>query len=192
MDGPYALQGIGASKPSFSTSSSKLVVTQSQDGCTVSGVQSVLTTTKRCSKKTCRTHHHYNYRKVEGEKLHRLPLEDVQYVFVNSKLGFSSDFLDYHNALQFRSGINRNAIEFAQAEVLWQDSHQHFRCHRECTAVQLYYLVLQEASEMWASSQNSVRNRLLSIKIEDPPHADFLETYSSWLRFGSGARSKRS
>ena len=187
MDGPYALRGAGPSKPSCSASSSKLMeIVAPLTSCVecqaplapahivpgrlygLTGVQAIHMVTKRCTKKTCRAHHHYNYRKVEGEKFHGLPLEDMQYVFVNSKLGFSRDFLDYHNALQFRGGISQLRRRSSG------------KIHISTSAAQLYYLVLQEGSEMWASSKPADRSRLLSIKVEDPLHADFLKIYSSW------------
>ncbi|CAE7546453.1 unnamed protein product, partial [Symbiodinium microadriaticum] len=94
---------------------------------------------KRCSKKTCRVHHHYNYRKVEGQKYHSLDLDQMEYIFVNSKVGFSRQFLDYHNALQFRGGLSHNAIMFAQGEIIWEDRDQHARWHIEYANAQLYY-----------------------------------------------------
>ena len=57
-------------------------------------VEEVSMMIKRCSKKTCRTHHHYNYKKVEGQKYHSLDLDKTDYIFVNRKLGFSRQFLD--------------------------------------------------------------------------------------------------
>ena len=60
---------------------------------TLRGMEDMSMINKRCSKKTCRVHHHYNYRKVEGHKYHTLDLEKMDYVFVNSKLGFSDSSL---------------------------------------------------------------------------------------------------
>ncbi|CAE7455345.1 unnamed protein product, partial [Symbiodinium sp. CCMP2456] len=99
------------------------------------GVEGISMVIKRCSKKTCRAHHHYNYRKVEGQKYHSLDLDQMEYIFVNSKVGFSRQFLDYHNALQFRGGLSHNAIMFAQGEVMWEDRDQHARWHMEYEVV---------------------------------------------------------
>ena len=50
---------------------------------------------------------------------HTLALEDMEYIFINSKVGFAIDFLDYHAALQFRGPLSNNTIEHAQSESLW-------------------------------------------------------------------------
>ena len=120
---------------------------------TLGGMKEVTCVSKRCSSKSCRITHHYNFRSVETHKYHTLDLEDMEYIFINSKVGFSIDFLDYHAALQFRGPLSNNAIEYAQSETLWEDSQQHYRWHREYADAQLYYMVIQEASSMWSSLQ---------------------------------------
>ena len=147
---------------------------------TLSGLQQVVVTTKRCSRKSCRTHHHYNYRKVDGQKYHNLHLDDLEYVFVNSKVGFERTFLDYHDALQFRGGLSHNAIEFAQSQTLWEDAEQHYRWHREYAAAQLYYSVVLESSEMWAKSTEDMRRRTFNIDIDNPLANNFLANYQDW------------
>ncbi|CAE7791620.1 unnamed protein product [Symbiodinium sp. CCMP2592] len=147
---------------------------------TLSGLRQVVVTTKRCSRKSCRAHHHYNYRKVDGQKYHSLPLEDLEYLFVNSKVGFERTFLDYHDALQFRGGISHNAIEFAQSQTLWEDAEQHYRWHRECASAQLYYSVIVESTEMWGNSTATMRRRIFNIEIDDPLSNDFLTEYQDW------------
>ena len=79
---------------------------------TLSGLRQVVVTTKRCSRKSCRAHHHYNYRKVDGQKYHSLPLEDLEYVFVISKQGGIRTYL---------SGLPR------RPSVPWRHQPQ---CHR--------------------------------------------------------------
>ena len=147
---------------------------------TLSGLRQVVVTTKRCSRKSCRAHHHYNYRKVDGQKTHSLPLEDLEYVFANSKVGFERTFLDYHDALQFRGGISHNAIEFAQSQTLWEDAEQHCRWHREYASAQLYYSVVLESNEMWAKSTEATRRRTFNIDIDNPLSNNFLADYQDW------------
>ncbi|CAE6915818.1 unnamed protein product [Symbiodinium sp. CCMP2592] len=119
---------------------------------TLEGLQPVVTTSKRCSSKSCRTTHHYNFRTVEGHKFHTMPLEDMEYVFVNSK-----------------------------AETLWDDADQHHRWDQEYCAVQLYYAVLQEGSEMWAvEGKAACQKKLCNIDIVNPLSNGFLETYRKW------------
>lgn len=60
---------------------------------TLGGMEEVSMVIKRCSKKTCRVHHRYNHRKVDGDKYHSLDLDRMDYVFVNSRLGFCRQFL---------------------------------------------------------------------------------------------------
>ena len=127
---------------------------------TLQGMKQVEVTTKRCSRKAAvYTNHHYNYRKVHGQNYHSLSLQDLEYVFVNSKVGFERTFLDYHDALQFRGVISHNAIEFAQSQVLWEDADQHYRWHHEYASAQLYYSVVLESNEMWAHSTDDMRKR---------------------------------
>ena len=147
---------------------------------TLNGVKKVTVTTKRCSRKTCRTHHHYNYRKVDGQMYHSLSLGDMKYVFVNSKVGFDRTFLDYHEALQFRGGISHNAIEFAQSHTLWNDPEQHYRWHREYSTAQLYYAVVQEAREMWCDSRSNQSARLFNLEVTQPLSEAFLSEYKDW------------
>ena len=148
---------------------------------TLEGLQPVVTISKRCSSKSCRTTHHYNFRTVEGHKLHTAPLEDMEYVFINSKVGFSRNFLDYHAQLQFRGALSSNAIAFAQAETLWRDADQHSRWDQEYCAVQLYYAVLQEGSEMWSThGRAACQKKLCDIDITDPLSKGFLESYRTW------------
>ena len=147
---------------------------------TLQGIKPVEVTTKRCSRKSCRVHHHYNYRKVHGQKYHSLSLQDLEYVFVNSKVGFDRTFLEYHDALQFRGGVSHNAIEFAQSQVLWEDADQRYRWHRECASAQLYHSVVLESNEMWAHSTDGVRKRIFNIDIDDPLSNNFLVDYQEW------------
>ena len=56
-----------------------------------------------------------------------LSLQDLEYVFINSKVGFGRTFLDYHDALQFRGGDSNNATEFAQSQVRWENADQRQR-----------------------------------------------------------------
>ena len=142
------------------------------------GLEEISMVIKRCSKKTCRAHHHYNYRKVEGQKYHSLDLDQMEYIFVNSKVGFSRQFLDYHNALQFRGGLSHNAIMFAQGEAMWEDRDQHARWHMEYANAQLYYQVLKEATQMWTTP--SCRKQLFNIRVEQPLENEFLDFYRDW------------
>ena len=102
----------------------------------------------------------------------------MDYVFVNSKLGFSRQFLDYHNALQFRGGLSHNAIMFAQCEVIWEKYDQHARWHIEYANAQLYYQVLKEATQMWTSPPG--QQQLLKILVEQPLGNNFLDFYRDW------------
>ena len=133
------------------------------------GIKDIKCISKRCCGKSCRVTHHYNYRSIETHKYHTLALEDMDFVFVNSKVGFARGFLEYHGALQFRGALSHNAIEFAQAETLWEDPDQHVRWHREYSAAQLYYTVLQEASKMWSAMPKHIAlDKLKKIDIETP------------------------
>ena len=145
------------------------------------GIKDIKRISKRCCCKSCRVTHHYNYRSIETHKYHTLALEDMDFVFVNSKVGFTRGFLEYHGALQFRGTLSHNAIEFAQAETLWEDPDQHVRWHREYSAAQLYYTVLQEASKMWsAMPKHFALDKLKKIDIETPLNSAFLAAYSDW------------
>ena len=148
---------------------------------TLGGMKEVTCVSKRCSSKSCRVTHHYNFRSVETHKYHTLALEDMEYIFINSKVGFTIDFLDYHAALQFRGPLSNNAIEYAQMESLWEDPQQHYRWHREYADAQLYYMVLQEASNMWSSLQKvPYLQKMRSIDLQNPLTQEFLLSYRSW------------
>ncbi|CAE7307333.1 unnamed protein product [Symbiodinium sp. CCMP2592] len=123
-------------------------------------------------------HHHYNYRKVDGDKYHSLDLDRMDYICVNSRLGFCRRFLDYHNALQFRGGLSHNAIMFVQGEVMWEEPDQHARWHIDYANAQLYYQVVKEATQMWTPSSH--HGHLYGILIEQPLGNKFLDFYRDW------------
>ena len=57
---------------------------------TLAGVEAVEHVPMRCAKKSCRTYHHYNYRWVDGRKMNTCQSSELDYIFLNSKTGFSS------------------------------------------------------------------------------------------------------
>ena len=93
---------------------------------TLGGMKEATCVSKRCSSKSCRVTLHNNLRSVETHKYHTLALEDMEYIFFNSNVGFAIDFLDYHAALPFRGSLSNNAIEYAQSETLREDPQQHY------------------------------------------------------------------
>ena len=148
---------------------------------TLSGVESVQHVQMRCTQRSCRTYHHYNYRWVDGRKVNICRNSQLDYVFVNSKTGFSRAFLDYHAALQFRGCISNNAIAWAQAETLWLNENEHTRWPREYATAATYYSIIQAAEEMWSEEPpKSFLQKLHALDIEDPLADDFVQSYSEW------------
>lgn len=92
---------------------------------TMSGPESVKHLPWRCVRKSCRSIHYYNYMWVGGAKMNTMKPEEAEYIFVTSKTGFSAQFLQYHDALQFRGYLSNRALAWAQVNVLWQGDHSH-------------------------------------------------------------------
>ena len=65
----------------------------------------------------------YNYRWNDGVKQNSVSLDDVDALFVNSKVAFTKQYLRYHGMLQFRGFLSGKAITFAGHHVLFEDNH---------------------------------------------------------------------
>ena len=85
---------------------------------TLQGVHEVEDIPMRCTSKSCRIRHLYNYGKQGGKKLNTMRHDQMDVIFVNSNTAFAKEFLEYHDALQFRGCVSNNAIAWAQQEVL--------------------------------------------------------------------------
>ena len=148
---------------------------------TLAGVEVVDHVPMRCTQKSCRIYHHYNYRWQDGRKLNTCHSLDLNYVFINSKTAFSKQFLEYHSALQFRGAVSNNAIAWAQSDALWKEGNDHHRWPREFAAAALYYEVVHAAEQLWSTDTTKVQTRkLYDLDIDNPLDDDFVDKYSQW------------
>ena len=115
------------------------------------GVRPIYHTTKKCANGNCSAMHHYNYRWLDGKKMHTASIDTLDYIFVNPKVAFARSFLNYHGALQFGGCLSIHAIAFALKNVLLQDSNEHARWRLEHSTAQLHLNVLQVADTIWNS-----------------------------------------
>ncbi|CAE7560210.1 unnamed protein product [Symbiodinium sp. CCMP2592] len=133
----------------------------------------------RCTSKSCRIRHLYNYRKQGGKKLNTMQHDQMDVIFVNSNTAFAKEFLEYHDALQFRGCVSNNAIAWAQQEVLWQDENEHASWNQAYSIASLYYYMIREAEKMWARSTHA-KDKLAAIDLDNPLTDAFMADYTSW------------
>ncbi|CAE7719899.1 unnamed protein product [Symbiodinium sp. CCMP2592] len=89
-------------------------------------------------------------------------IDDMDWVFVNSKTGFAKEFLNYHSSLQFRGGLSMHAILYAQ---------------------KLYLNVLSVAEIMHeADSALDLMQHMHTFDVEDPLENNFMQDYEAWWR----------
>ncbi|CAE7597628.1 unnamed protein product, partial [Symbiodinium sp. CCMP2592] len=145
---------------------------------TLRGVQEVEHIPMRCTSKSCRIRHLYNYRKQGGKKLNTMQHDQMDVIFVNSNTAFAKEFLEYHDALQFRGCVSNNAIAWAQQEVLWQDENEHASWNQAYSIASLYYYMIREAEKMWARSTNA-KDKLAAIDLDNPLTDAFMADYTT-------------
>lgn len=100
---------------------------------TMEGLKQVKHIAKRCVNRRCRTYYAYNFKSVASEKINSVKLDEVDALFVNDKVGFSKQYLQYHEALHFRGFTSARAVHFAGSEVLFSKEMMHSQSRwREC------------------------------------------------------------
>ena len=79
---------------------------------TLAGPCETTARTMRCNEDACRTTFGPNFFIEHGKKINTAAPQDVHDVlFLNSKLGFSVDYLKFHAALEFRAYVPARAAE---------------------------------------------------------------------------------
>ena len=84
--------------------------------------------------------------KENEANVNTVKLDQVEIVFVTSRLAFSKKFLQYHDSLQFRGCINAKAIAFAMRDVLVDgpEPYSHSKLHLLSHDARLLLLLMQE------------------------------------------------
>jgi len=147
----------------------------------MSGVRRAHHVRMRCTSKSCRSQHYYNFRLVGGQKLNSMILSDAKYIFITASTGFDVEFLQYHDALQFRGYLSIRAIAWAQAGFIWPEDHDHARFRLDYSHARLLCIVMQECESMWGVLARQARmSRHMSILIDDPLSSRLLQEYDTW------------
>ena len=147
----------------------------------MSGLRRVYHVRMRCTSKSCRSQHYYNFRLVGGQKMNSMIFSDAKYIFITATTGFDVDFLCYHDALQFRGYLSIRAIAWAQKGFIWPEDHDHARFRLDYSHARLLCTVMQECESMWGVLPRRTRfSRHMSIVIDDPLSSRLLQEYDTW------------
>jgi len=129
----------------------------------LAGPQEVQVVTKQCSSRSCRAVYGYNYVWSNGKKINAVRMEDLkdQVLFVNSKCGFTIDYLKYHEELYFRGHVATRAVAHAYKSVFGEDMSVVPGWFRQLHEHALFYKVaLQELEVLGLHLQIEIENEV--------------------------------
>lgn len=142
---------------------------------------------KRCCNKECRTYHYYNYYWWGGRKYNSLPSvdglhADVEYLFTSVYTGFTTQYLAYHDALQYRGFLSNKAISWSGAAVLHDTDKARYKASKLYTDAKHLYVALKEMNEVWTATKTprAHHTALLNIEIDHPITDAYVREYSAW------------
>lgn len=127
------------------------------------GPSEVEVVTKQCSSRSCRTIYGYNYLWQQGTKINAVNLSDLKdgVVFINSKCGFTLDYLRYHEELYFRGHVATRAVSHAYNSVFYDSMSvvmDRFRKSHE--NAMFYVLAIQELEKLGLHLTIEIENEL--------------------------------
>jgi hypothetical protein len=158
---------------------------------TMTGIDDVSHILKRCCGKSCRAYFGHNYTRAgntdeSGSRAYNaVKLDEVSVLFVTRNFGFSLQYLQYHDALQFRGFVSARCIAWCMDEALLggaEDAGAAFR--RSFSFARNLYLAMLEFGEMEGSGYGDY---LYSLRVQDshdqrPCFTDaMLKHYDRWL-----------
>ena len=160
---------------------------------TLEGALSVEHKRKRCTQRSCRVRHSYNYVQTGKCKLNCLHPDDAEYILVTTQTGFSKSFLKYHDALQFRGFLSMAAISWAQDQVILDDEARQAIWEKSYACARLLLNVMSECAEMWqALPRATLLQKLKSIDVETPLTHSLLGEYRQWFLRSSMSPKEKS
>lgn len=103
----------------------------------------------RCNRKDCRLIHGHNFMWVGGDKQISVNLDDLSdnVLFVNNKVCFDIQFLQYHSVLQFRGFESYRCATYAQ-EVVFGVDHTASRFRKHLANALVLYVAMKELAAL--------------------------------------------
>ena len=82
---------------------------------------------RRCNNRDCGSVYWHNYRYVQGRKLYCEEIGSCDVVFVNSNVGFDTEFIQYIQKLHFNGFLSFSALAKSHAAIFMSPKTWHFR-----------------------------------------------------------------
>ena len=109
----------------------------------LAGPQECILVTKQCSSRSCRTVYGFNYRWKDGAKINCVQMDDLTegILFISSKVGFTTEYLKYHEELLFRGQVATRATSYAYNQVFVEDMAHAEEWFRRIHETGLFYFM---------------------------------------------------
>ena len=119
----------------------------------MTGYETVLVRTFRCTTYSCRRTFGPNFAWDASSKINTaspLDLKNMEALFVNSKVGFSLSFLEYHALMEFRACLSARAVEYVYQHTFGLNTAGNMsnRWRLSYSSAIMYYVAIHELAPL--------------------------------------------